>query len=123
MTLLQRVQHGYLRTYGETPEGVAFVPGRVNLIGEHVDYNDGLVLPMPISAGTAVAWGRGDVPKVEAVALDLDEARDSFGPGDAMPHQPVDWRSYLRGTAAAMAGQGLHASRARLAIAGSIPRG
>ncbi|MCW1401896.1 galactokinase [Novosphingobium sp. MW5] len=123
MTLLRRVRDGYLRTYGEMPEGVAFVPGRVNLIGEHVDYNDGLVLPMPISAGTAVAWGRGDAPGVEAVALDLDEERDSFGPGDATPHQPVDWRSYLRGTAAAMAGQGLHASGARLAIAGSIPRG
>ncbi|MFM6931884.1 MAG: galactokinase [Novosphingobium sp.] len=123
MTLLQRVRDGYFRAYGEMPQGVDFVPGRVNLIGEHVDYNDGLVLPMPISAGTAVAWGRGGGQGIDAVALDLDEARDSFGHGEAMPHQPVDWRSYLRGTAAAMAGQGLRGSGVRLAIAGSIPRG
>lgn len=123
MSLLRRTRDGFARAYGVEPEGVVFVPGRVNLMGEHVDYNDGLVLPMPISAGTAVAWARGEGPALEAVALDLNEARDNFVPGEALPHQPVDWRSYLRGTAAALAENGQANSGVRLAISGSIPRG
>lgn len=123
MSLQRRTREGFARAYGVEPEGAVFVPGRVNLMGEHVDYNDGLVLPMPISAGTAVAWGRGDGHLIEAVALDLAEARDSFVPGEVVPHQPVDWRSYLRGTTSALADNGLATGGARLAIAGSIPRG
>lgn len=123
MSLLRRTREGFARAYGVEPDGVVFVPGRVNLMGEHVDYNDGLVLPMPISAGTAVAWGRGNGHGVDAVALDLDEARDSFASGKAAAHEPVDWRSYLRGTTAALAESGLAAGGVRLAIAGSIPRG
>ena len=123
MSLQRRTREGFARAYGVEPEGVVFVPGRVNLMGEHVDYNDGLVLPMPIPAGTAVAWGRGDGPLIEAVALDLAEARDSFEPSNVVPHQPVDWRSYLRGTTAALADNGMATGGVRLAIAGSIPRG
>jgi galactokinase len=123
MTLIERTKAGFAASFGAEPEGVVFVPGRVNLIGEHVDYNDGLVLPMPISAGTAIAWSSGIGGEVDAVALDFDNARDGFVLGDGTPHEPVDWRSYLRGTAAGLAEQGLRVSGARLAIAGSIPRG
>ncbi len=73
------------RAYGVEPEGVVFAPGRVNLIGDHVDYNEGLVLPMPIAAGTAVAWGRCGGSEIEAVALDFADARDSFVAGAELP--------------------------------------
>lgn len=118
----ERARAGYVRRFGDEPEGVVFAPGRVNLIGEHVDYNQGLVLPMPIAAGTAVAWGPGE-GVIEAVALDFDGEQDRFVPGTVVPHQPADWRSYLRGMAASLAGQGHAPGGARLAIAGSIPRG
>lgn len=118
MNLIERTRAGFAAAYGCDPEGIAFAPGRVNLIGEHVDYNDGLVLPMPISTGTAVAWGRTPDAEVEAVALDFDQARDRFLAGGAKPHQPADWRSYLRGMA-----QALDVGGVRLAIAGSNPRG
>ncbi len=123
MTLIERTRDGFARTFGHAPDGVVFAPGRVNLIGEHVDYNDGLVLPMPISAGTAVAWSAQGGGRVDAIALDLDSARDAFTLGEAAPHQPADWRSYLRGMPAEMAARGLAAGGAKLAIAGSIPRG
>lgn len=123
MTVIERARAGFIGTFGRAPDGVAFAPGRVNLIGEHVDYNDGLVLPMPISAGTAVAWSAESGDRVEAIALDLEGARDAFALGEAMPHQPVDWRSYLRGMPAEMAARTLAAGGAKLAIAGSIPRG
>ena len=123
MTLIERTRDGFARTFGHAPDGVVFAPGRVNLIGEHVDYNDGLVLPMPISAGTAVAWSAQGGGRIDAIALDLDSARDAFMLGEAAPHQPADWRSYLRGMPAEMAARGLAAGGAKLAIAGSIPRG
>lgn len=118
MTLLTRTRAGFVEAFGLEPAGVAFAPGRVNLIGEHVDYNDGLVLPMPISEGTAVAWGPAEGDAVEVVALDFDKARDRFYPRDLTPHSPPDWRSYVRGM-----GQSLAQRGARLAIAGTIPRG
>ncbi len=123
MTLFERTRAGFVATYGEEPSGIAFAPGRVNLIGEHVDYNEGLVLPMPIPAGTAIAWGSANHDTVEAVALDLMGEHDRFEPNSAVPHQPVDWRSYVRGMAACWTQRGFPATGVRLAIAGNIARG
>ncbi len=123
MSALEQARAGFVAHFGHEPDGIAFAPGRVNLIGEHVDYNDGLVLPMPISAGTAAAWSAMPTERIDAVALDLDGATDSFVPGQVSPHSPADWRSYLRGTAAGLAQRGLSSGGAKLAISGTIPRG
>ncbi len=123
MNLIERTRTGFAETFGHQPSGVSFAPGRVNLIGEHVDYNDGLVLPMPIAAGTAVAWSASANDEVDAVALDFGDANDRFTLGQIHPHQPPDWRSYLRGMMACLAKRGFAAKGAKLAIAGSIPRG
>jgi galactokinase len=117
MELAIKARAGYRDAFGSEPAGVVFAPGRVNLIGEHVDYNDGLVLPMPLTVGTAVAWGEGSGAALEVAALDFGAALDRFVPGEATPHDPADWRSYVRGMAAA------DGSGAQLAIAGTIPRG
>ena len=55
----------------------AFAPGRVNLIGEHTDYNDGLALPFAVDAGVTVHAAALAEPLIEALALDLGE-QDSF---------------------------------------------
>lgn len=123
MSPQDRARSGFIAAFGTAPEGVVFAPGRVNLIGEHVDYNDGLVLPMPISTGTAIAWGRSDGPEVEAIALDFADQHDHFALAGLAPHQPADWRSYLRGMASQMAQRGIDSNGLRLAIAGSNPRG
>jgi galactokinase len=56
--LADSVARDYASAFGHTPAGVWFAPGRVNLIGEHTDYNDGFVLPFALSVGVAVAAGR-----------------------------------------------------------------
>jgi galactokinase len=56
--LADRVTRDYAGQFGEQPEGVWFAPGRVNLIGEHTDYNGGFVLPFALRTGVAVAAGR-----------------------------------------------------------------
>lgn len=123
MTEQDRASAAFVARFGSAPDGVVFAPGRVNLIGEHVDYNGGLVLPMPISVGTAVAWRRRDDGRVHAVALDEGGAEDSFALADPHPVEPFDWRSYLRGMAACMAEAGLATGGVDMVIAGSIPRG
>ena len=101
----------------------AFAPGRVNLIGEHTDYNDGLCLPFAIGRGVTVraetlrAGGR-----IEAHALDLGEA-DSFElghegePSDA----PEGWRAFVRGAASELQSAGVELRACRLEFSGDLP--
>lgn len=117
--LEQRARAAFEEAYGEAPTDIAFAPGRVNLIGEHVDYNDGLVLPMPIPMGTAVAWSRTAGEEIEVTALDLGET-DRFPVN--VPDKPrvVGWQSYVRGMAAQWE---IMLPGLRLLIAGDLPRG
>ena len=123
MTPQDRAIAGFAATFGVAPDGVCFAPGRVNLIGDHVDYNDGLVLPMPISTGTAVAWQAIGTGVVEAVALDMDQQHDVIDLAVGPAKVDAGWRAYLRGMIAAMPGRGLPVAGVRLAITGDIQRG
>ena len=58
--LIERVKDAHLEIYGTAAAVTAYAPGRVNLLGEHTDYNGGFVLPMPLSLGTAIAISRSD---------------------------------------------------------------
>ncbi len=123
MTPQDQARAAYRRKFDTEPSGVMFAPGRVNLMGDHVDYNDGLVLPMPIAAGTAAAWGAGPGDLIDAVAHDLEQADDQFCAASVMRPDPADWRSYVRGMASSLSAAGFTVSGAQLAISGSIPRG
>src|SRR3954449_4785514 len=75
----------------------AFAPGRVNLIGEHTDYNDGLCLPFAIERGVTVSAERLPGRRYEVEARELGE-RDEFS---AVDPPPADgWRAFPRGTGA-----------------------
>ncbi|MBV9607222.1 MAG: galactokinase [Solirubrobacterales bacterium] len=98
----------------------AFAPGRVNLIGEHTDYNQGLALPFAIADGVTV-WAAplGD-GRVEATARDVDE-RDSFSLDEV--GRAEGWRAFVRGAAGELARAGVSLSGASLEISGTVPRG
>jgi galactokinase len=104
----------------------AFAPGRVNLIGEHTDYNGGLALPFAIGRGVTVSaqveqrseGARG--ARIEVLARDLHE-RDEFTVGDGAP--PGDWRAFVRGAAAELGRAGWILPAARLEIEADLPRG
>jgi galactokinase len=98
----------------------AFAPGRVNLIGEHTDYNDGLALPFAIAEGVSVRAWRGSPDRVEAIARDLD-GRDSFCLRDPAPVR--GWRAFVRGAVAELQAAGFQLTGCRLEVAGTVPRG
>ncbi|MBV8712752.1 MAG: galactokinase [Solirubrobacterales bacterium] len=98
----------------------AFGPGRVNLIGEHTDYNDGLALPFAITEGVTVRATAREDRRIEAVASDLGE-QDSFDLGGV--ESADGWRAFVRGAAHELERFGVALSGAELAIAGTLPRG
>jgi galactokinase len=98
----------------------AFAPGRVNLIGEHTDYNGGLALPFSISQGIVVAAQASSERSVRVRAVDFDE-EDAFALED---RARVDgWRAFVRGTVAELSDAGTALPGASLQIGGDLPRG
>src|SRR5215213_5755064 len=95
-------------------------PGRVNLIGEHTDYNDGLALPFAIDRGISVTATPIPGDGIEAHAKDLGET-DRFRLDD--PGHSTGWRAFVRGTVAELTAAGHDVRASRLEIEGDLPLG
>jgi galactokinase len=104
-------------------EAVAFAPGRVNLIGEHTDYNGGLALPFAISAGVRVRARASRQPGEHVVhAIDIAES-DRFPVAPPAPAPAGGWRAFTRGMVAELTAAGVALPAAEIEITGTVPRG
>jgi galactokinase len=98
----------------------AFAPGRVNLIGEHTDYNEGLALPFAITEGVTVRARAVSTRALAVRAADLGE-RDRFALDDPRPVR--GWRAFARGAVAELQRAGIRLRGAELEISSTVPRG
>ncbi|MDQ2660718.1 MAG: galactokinase [Actinomycetota bacterium] len=125
MNEIDEAQHGFTEWFGRQPAGVWSAPGRVNLIGEHTDYNDGFVFPFAIDRRTAVALGDRD-DRVIRVASNFAPEPVEIHLDDLSPDAVTGWAAYPLGVAWALSSSGAELSRARgvdLYITSSVPIG
>lgn len=124
-SLQQKVNEAFQRITGHRPSQLVRAPGRVNLIGEHTDYNGGFVLPCAINFETLIAAGPRSDRRVRVVACDFAEAIDEFSLDEAIEVRSGDaaWSNYVRGVVQQLMARGLPLQGLDLVIAGDVPQG
>jgi galactokinase len=93
----ERARRAFVERFGGAPEGVWAAPGRVNVIGEHTDYNDGFVLPVALPHTTRAAVGRRSDGRVALASLQGDGAVVELGLDELAPGRPDGWAGYPAG--------------------------
>lgn len=120
----QTVRTAFINSFSQPPTHIFRAPGRVNLIGEHTDYNDGFVLPMAIDRDVLIAARRRDDQKVRMVALDFEGARSTFSLDAPITRDDANkWSDYVRGVAWVLEQRGATLLGLDLMIQGDIPLG
>ena len=109
--------------FGRRPEFTVRAPGRVNLIGEHTDYNDGFVLPCAIDFATCAAAAKNGTDTVRVYAADYGES-DEFSLAQAIESSGKQWADYIRGVVWALREHGFSFSDGLdIAVSGNVPQG
>ena len=89
---------GFEKNFVEKPDFYSYAPGRVNLIGEHTDYNGGFVLPCAIQFGTCMVARLNGTDKIRCLALDMENDFDEFEISrNIVKNDQKLWANYLRG--------------------------
>ncbi|WP_226067021.1 galactokinase [Dickeya zeae] len=124
MTLSARTQSVFQQQFGYPATLTVQAPGRVNLIGEHTDYNDGFVLPCAINYSTTISAAPRDDRQIRVIAVDYDNQQDSFSLDAPIDHHPQwQWANYVRGVIKHLKTRSDAFGGADLVISGNVPQG
>ena len=115
------VANAFAARTGHQPAGVWAAPGRVNLIGEHTDYNDGYVMPFALAQRVTIAAAPRDDDRWSVTSLTAD-ASESFGRAELHPGMP-GWQSYVAGIVWVLEEAGHHVRGADLVLTSDVPAG
>ena len=122
MPLRDRTAQLYKEYFSHNPASCFSAPGRVNLIGEHTDYNDGFVLPCAINYHTVVAAGPRSDHQISVVAADYHGQISTFKlRNEILPDKSAPWSNYVRGMAWALLERGYELRGANLVVTGDVP--
>ncbi|OSN08926.1 galactokinase [Lonsdalea britannica] len=114
----------FQESFGYAPAAFIQAPGRVNLIGEHTDYNEGFVLPCAIDYQTMIAARPRHDGRIRVVAINYDRQRDEFDlTQDIVPHPTFGWANYVRGTVKCLRLRGVNLTGMDMVIVGNVPTG
>ncbi len=127
MTAQDRAVAAFRDSFGESPQVVARAPGRVNLIGEHTDYNNGYVLPMALPFDTVIAASPLHDSTGDRAGSTMEVHSEGFGQARFAlsddPAHTVTWARYVHGTGVMLADAGYEIGPWRGTIATDIPAG
>jgi galactokinase len=115
------IEEVFTGIHGAAPEVVVRAPGRVNLIGEHTDYNEGFVLPAAIDRYVEFAGRRRADRKVRAHSLDFNDSVE-FSLDDIQKDPEHRWSNYLRGVSKFLEEDGHRLAGADVVLGGNVPR-
>ncbi len=118
-----RAARWFAESYAAEPDGVWHAPGRVNLIGEHTDYNDGFVLPFALAQGVRAAASRRDDGMLELRSRQAPDSPAAVPLDTLAPGRPGGWAAYPAGVAWALLEAGCPVGGASIAIDADLERG
>lgn len=111
-------------TFNQQPELIVQAPGRVNLIGEHTDYNGGFVLPAAINYSTWIAASARSDRELHVIARDFNLQRAIVNLDESMQKDPAaPWSDYLRGVVQELQKRGYRLKGGNLLVSGNVPAG
>ncbi len=122
--LVKKVQESFVHSFEYAPQHLIQAPGRVNLIGEHTDYNDGFVLPCAIDYQTVVACAGRNDRTVRLISVDYGNDSDEFS-----LDEPIEfladkmWANYIRGVIVCLMQRGYTFNGADIVVSGNVPQG
>ena len=123
-TLINNTTQAFAAIFGYKPDTVVQAPGRVNLIGEHTDYNDGFVLPCAIDYQTVISCHKRSDNLIRVIAVDYNNQQDQFLlDSEIEKHPNYQWANYVRGVIKHIIKYTKNISGVDFAISGNVPQG
>lgn len=124
MSLKENTQSLFAEKFGYPATRVIQAPGRVNLIGEHTDYNDGFVLPCAIDYQTVISCAPRQDRTVRVIAADYDNQTDEFSlDAPIIAHDTQQWSNYVRGVVKHLMKRSDKFGGVDMVISGNVPQG
>jgi galactokinase len=122
--LIEKVSQTFKQQFGYQQAFIIQAPGRVNLIGEHTDYNDGFVLPCAINYQTMVAASARKDNIVRVISVDFDNEVDQFDLTKEIEFvEQRMWANYIRGVVKCLLARGYQFGGADITVSGNVPQG
>ncbi|MER5752260.1 galactokinase [Streptomyces sp. NPDC002088] len=118
-----QVREGFAELYGAEPEGVWSAPGRVNLIGEHTDYNDGFVMPFALPYTAVAAVSRRTDGRLRLHSADVEGGVVELSLDDLAPESDKRWTAYPAGVVWALREAGHAVTGADINLSSTVPSG
>ncbi len=120
---IENLKECFSDLFGRPATGVVSAPGRVNLIGEHTDYNDGFVLPIAIGKSTLAAWAPSDGRCVNLASLQQKGSDASFDLDADIEKGSPKWANYPKGVAAGLDENGVELVAMDILFDSDVPIG
>ncbi|QYN41533.1 galactokinase [Gilliamella sp. ESL0443] len=122
--LINKTAQAFEDQFGYKPDTIVQAPGRVNLIGEHTDYNDGFVLPCAINYETVISCHKRSDNLIRVIAVDYNNEQDQFLLNPSIEKHPnYQWANYVRGVIQYIVKYSEDIRGVDLAISGNVPQG